>query len=208
MADKFKMLNDLSSACQSCGMCELGWAKAKQGGSEHDPHVFGELDRMGNLPKIMIIGQNPGWNEVCEGRPFVGAAGKTFEKALDTYGGKYCITRNSFYITNAVKCFTKDNAMPTAEHISRCEPFLRMEIQTIKPKFIVTLGAVSFGLMCPDAAYQGALGKFTLSEKFGVKVFAVYHPSPRNLSDRSRLEKFNHDMKLLCELIGRLESPF
>lgn len=206
--DKRRMLEIMQDACRVCGMCELGWTKHKRDSTELCAQVPGYFDGMSTTPRIMIVGQNPGWTEVREGRPFVGPAGKEFDKALDEYGGRYSIDRNKFYITNVVKCYTTDNRQPLQRHIDLCEPFLRMEITIIKPKFIVALGAVAFAALCPGINFSDSLGKIITSQKYGVKVFPTYHPSPLNLEDKLRRDQFNHDMRILCELLFRLESPF
>lgn len=208
MPDKLPMLDAIGEACKLCGMCELGWSKAKRLGHEFDPHVPGWRDGMSPLPKIVVVGQNPGWNEVRAGVPFVGAAGDEFNRAIDRHGGKYGITRNHFYITNIVKCFTPDNHPPTARQIARCKPFLKMEINTIRPKVILALGSVAFAGLCPDGRFSDNVGKLSRSEEFEVKVFTTYHPSPLNLQDKFRKLQFDRDMKVICELLFRMDCPF
>lgn len=208
MPDKMSMLRHIGDACKTCGMCELGWAKAKRNGHVLDPHVPGWHDAMSPLPKIMVVGQNPGWNEVVQGEPFVGAAGQVFAKALQQYGGKYRIDRGSFYITNIVKCHTNDNKPPSDSHIERCETFLRMEINTIRPILVVALGSISFSALCPNLEFTESLGKIIRSDKFGVNIYPTYHPSPLNLEDEARRVRFNGDIDVLCKLLFRLDSPF
>lgn len=196
---KLRMLRQLSIACTACSMCELGQKEALKGNIARDPHVFSNL----NPTRFMVVGQNPGWNELEKRSPFVGAAGKNFDTALQTYG----LTRNAFYITNAVKCFTKDNAKPDNDHQAKCKPFLDMEINLIKPKLIVTLGASAFGLMCPDMNYGESLCKIVKSTKFNnLPVLPIYHPSPLNLADPGRRTEFYRQIKILCGLVTKLQE--
>jgi len=51
--------------------------------------------------KIMVVGQNPGVQEVIEGIPFVGPSGKFFDVAMEKVLG---IRRCDMYVTNTVKC--------------------------------------------------------------------------------------------------------
>lgn len=208
MPDKQQFLDTVGDLCRNCGMCELGWEKAKRDNKELDPHVPGWYDHMSPLPRVMIIGQNPGWNEVKQGQPFGGAAGREFDATIMKHGERYGITRNKFYITNAVKCYIADDGIPMARQLHRCRPLLTMEINTIHPKFVVALGSVAFNVLCPGSKFSDCVGKIVTSDEFDIKVFTTYHPSPLNLSDRSRRVQFDRDIKVLCGLLFRIDSPF
>ena len=82
-----------------------------------------------------------------------------------------------------------------------------MELVLLNPLLVITLGASAFEVLCPGAGYQQSLGKITKSEEFGVKVYAVYHPSPLNLADRGRRLEFEHQIAVLAGLIKRLSNP-
>jgi DNA polymerase len=188
----------LSTANSACTMCELGRKEACKNDELRDPHVFSNR----NPKRFMVVGQNPGWNEVCQGTPFIGAAGGEFDTALAKFGG----SRDDFYITNIVKCFTKDNAKPSRESQEACSPWLQMEINIINPILVVTLGAVSFNYMCPSAKYSDSLRQITKSERYGVKVFAMYHPSPLNLNSGGKRGDFEAQVKVLCALIRKMNK--
>lgn len=202
--ERYKMLRHLSEACNICRMCNLGWSKASRSGYEYDPHVFSNYDPMVGPSKFMIVGQNPGWNEVKKGEPFVGQAGSNFDKELD----KLLWSRKDFYITNTVKCYTQNNKPPESKHIKRCEPFLRMEIAIIKPVLIIAFGAVAFNILCDDEKFSDNIGKITRSDKFGVKVFTTYHPSPLNLADLDRRKRFRKDIAMLGKIMNYYLTPF
>ena len=193
---QMRMLRQMDSLCLTCSMCDLGLVPATKNGISRDPHVFSNL----NPSPFMIVGQNPGWDETEQKQPFVGAAGKKFDKEITKHG----LSRNDFYIGNSVRCFTAGNARPTAKHKERCEPFLQIELNILRPKLVITLGAVAFSQFCPQAIYAECLKKITKSEGYGVPVFAIYHPSPLNLSDSSREEAFDDQIKVLCQLIKAL----
>ncbi len=201
---RWKMIPHLVEACNSCRMCSLGWTRAHKDGSNKDPHVFSNYDVTRRPAKFMIVGQNPGWNEVVKGEPFVGQSGANFEKALE----QTIHQRSDFYITNAVKCFTKDNKKPDAKSLEKCEPFLKMEIAIVKPVLVVAFGSVAFSILCPGKDYNDSIAKIVESEKFGVKVFAVYHPSPLNLTQKIRKDKFFKDMKTLGKIMDYYLTPF
>jgi len=193
------MLYALRDACKDCTMCRLGMKipmfKDKQ---VEDHRVFSTM-----LPqKFMIVGQNPGYNECLQDEPFVGGAGITFNNEVRKNG----IDREDFYITNVVRCYTEKNQKPQKDEVETCSHYLHMEIAAMRPLLVVTLGAVSFNYLCPGAKYSDALGDITYSEKFGVKVFAVYHPSPLNLANPENKEKFQKQVAVLCRLMKFIKS--
>jgi DNA polymerase len=196
--ERMTMLRSLRDTCKDCIMCELGRSFKFVNGQRIDPHVFSTM----SPSRFMVVGQNPGFNECVQDIPFVGDAGKNFDSEVAKHG----LTRKDFYITNIVKCHTDNNASPPAEAVKRCQSFLQMEINIMAPKFIVTLGAVSFGHFCPHAVYQKALGKMTHSDTIDKKVFAIYHPSPRNLSIESRRKAFERQVEMLCKVVKFFSS--
>jgi len=191
------MLGKVHDLCLNCTMCHLGWKPCEEFDTVFDPHVFSNM----SPSRWMVVGQNPGYNECIQHIPFVGEAGKSFDKALSRFG----ISRKNIYVTNTVKCHTIGNEKPTFEQVSRCEPILRLEIAILRPLLVITLGQVAFEILCGGnkikPVYSENLGKMIFSEKFGVKVYPVYHPSPRNLSDETRKKKFNEQMVRLCKVI-------
>lgn len=177
----------------TCSMCNLGRNPCEEKNTVFDAHVFSTM----NASKWMVVGQNPGFNECVAHEPFVGDAGKFFNKTIAKGGLK----RNDFYISNCVKCHTVENAQPTSDHMTRCEPILRLEIMILKPVLVVALGSVAFKVLCPGVEFSDNLGKIVKSEKFNVNVFPVYHPSPRNINLPERKDKLIADLGILCKLI-------
>ena len=131
--------------------------------------VFGE----GN-PKaeLMFVGEAPGADEDATGRPFVGAAGRLLDKIIEAMGLK----REDVYITNVVKCRPPNNRKPTTEEVESCEPFLFREIDVVKPKVIVTLGATPlFSLLRVKEGITKIRGNFY--EYNGIPVMPTFHPA-------------------------------
>ncbi len=195
---KVRMLRQLRNTCMACTMCELGFrGVTKDEKIFRDPHVFSNM----NPKRVVVVGQNPGFNEVIEGEPFVGDAGRNFDNELAVGG----LSRDDFYICNVVRCYTKNNSAPTSESISAGGSFLKMEIDLIKPRLIVALGAASFGFLCPGSDFGSSLGDIVES-RFGIGVFATYHPSPLNLQDLDRFAAFRSHMSILCEVVKSISS--
>ena len=119
-------LADLQQAIQGCLACPLGPGRMHL--------VFGEGDPQADL---MFIGEGPGRDEDHQGRPFVGKAGELLEKMIGAIGLK----RGDVYIANVVKCRPPDNRTPTPQECGSCLGYLRRQIELVRPKVIVTLGA-------------------------------------------------------------------
>jgi uracil-DNA glycosylase len=139
---KERTLPDLRKAVQKCRGCDL-YRYATQA-------VFGELETGASATKlkvsIMMIGEQPGDSEDKEGRPFVGPAGRLLDECLEEAG----IDRRNVYVTNTVKHFKWEprgklriHKRPNMKEIHACRPWLEAELETVKPKLIVCLGAVA-----------------------------------------------------------------
>ena len=94
---------------------------------------------------VMFIGEAPGKSEDEQGLPFVGAAGKFLNELLAGVGLK----RSDVYITNIVKYRPPDNRDPYPDEKAAFLPYLRRQIETIKPKLVATLGRHSMEALLP-----------------------------------------------------------
>jgi uracil-DNA glycosylase family protein len=191
-----RVLPVLAQAIQKCQGCDL-YRNATQA-------VFGEIDSHNRTAKpkaaIMMIGEQPGDQEDKQGRPFVGPAGKLLDKALEETG----IERSEVYVTNAVKHFKWEprgklriHKKPTMKEINACRPWLDAELETVKPKLIVALGATAAqGLLGPSFRITQAHGK--VQEAAGLPpIIATLHPSAIL---RARTEEDRHSqMRTLVE---------
>lgn len=135
------------------------------------PYAEGPADA-----EIMLVGQNPGSQEVRTGRPFVGRSGKFLDKVL----GKYGLNRKELYITPVVKEPTPQNRKPTAREISRWMPVLIHEIQRIKPRIILLMGRVAW----ETPRYKD------------IEYIETYHPAAAMRFPKIR-ERFEKDMEEL-----------
>jgi uracil-DNA glycosylase family protein len=159
----------LCKAAEGCHGCDL-YKKATQ-------TVFGE----GSLQaKLVLVGEQPGDAEDLKGHPFVGPAGKILEKGLEETG----IPLETVYITNAVKHFKfqmvgkrRLHKKPSAREVAACKPWLDAEINLIKPKAVVCLGATAArALLGSRFALLKNLGQWQASAA-NLKIIATYHPS-------------------------------
>src|SRR2546427_7589432 len=128
-------VEQLRVAGASCQACDL-WENATQ-------TVFGEGSEHA---RMMLVGEQPGDQEDLQGKPFVGPAGRLLERALEEAG----IDRRRVYVTNAVKHFRftrrgkrRLHEKPNAGQIRACRPWLDAEIEAVRPRIIVLLGATA-----------------------------------------------------------------
>lgn len=129
-------LTQLDQDIRSCNNCTL---RACTG--VHGPTLpAGYMDA-----QIMIVGRNPGAEELTAGIPFVGRAGKRLDELIGSLG----LTRRDIWITNTCKCYSEGNRAPTVAEIKACAPFLRRELDILMPKFIMVFGNEAMSLFLP-----------------------------------------------------------
>lgn len=188
----------LKSASSECRGCDL-YKNATQ-------TVFGEGDVSSG---VIFVGEQPGDEEDLKGRPFVGPAGRLFNKAL----AEARIDRERIYLTNTVKHFKwkpqgkrRLHQKPNAAEITACDPWLRSELMLVQPKILVCLGAT---------AAQSLLGKqFRVTQMRGQwldsplaeKTIATIHPSailrtPDDIREQAYAD-FVSDLVVISEAIN------
>ena len=122
--------------------------------------------------QLMFIGEGPGRDEDIQGEPFVGRAGQLLTKIIEAMGMK----RSDVYIGNVIKCRPPENRTPLPDEIATCIPFLHQQIDSIRPKAIVCLGAVAYkSLLQTEAPISRMRGQW--QEYKGIKVMPTYHPA-------------------------------
>jgi DNA polymerase len=150
---------------------------------ESTPLVLGSGDVDSS---IILIGEAPGKNEILQGKPFVGQAGKN----LDEFISVLEIKKTDLYITNVVKMRPfkvneqtgrESNRTPTKKEVSVFSPFLMRELEIIKPMLVVTLGNIALKCITEDEkASIGSLHGSPSEVKFGgveFSLFPLYHPA-------------------------------
>jgi uracil-DNA glycosylase family 4 len=145
--------------------------------------------------KLMFIGEAPGKNEDDKGKPFVGAAGRILNEALEKAG----IQRSLVFITNVVKCRPPDNRVPEDDERIACRPYLDRQISLIAPQIICILGATAYSSILGGKSITANRGKIV--KKNGQKYFVTIHPAAaiynRNLRSvlQNDLSKLFQEMK-------------
>ena len=122
--------------------------------------------------ELMLIGEGPGATEDETGRPFVGAAGDLLTQILGSIG----IPRESVFIANVVKCRPPQNRKPLPDESTACLPYLRRQVQLVRPKVILALGATAaeslLGVRKSLGAVRGAVHSYG-----GIPLVVTYHPA-------------------------------
>ena len=189
-------LSSVREAARGCEACDL-YLRGTQ-------TVFGEGGRRAEL---MLVGEQPGDQEDLTGHPFVGPAGKLLDRALAEVG----VDRASVYVTNVVKHFKWESRgkrrihkKPNAAEISACRPWLDTEIELVKPRAIVCLGATAaqalLGRTFRLTAHRGEFVPSTLAPF----VLATVHPSavlraPDDETRRRETERFIDDLRVVVK---------
>ena len=195
-----KTLPALRAAAADCQACDL----YKRGTQT----VFGAGTRNA---EVLFVGEQPGNDEDLEGEPFVGPAGKLLDKALEEAG----IDRQKAYVTNVVKHFKWEprskrriHKKPNAKEIAACRPWLEAEIEIVKPKVIVCLGATAAqALLGSQFRVSKDGGKFIESD-LAPYIIATVHPSAilRAPDDETRHEqkrRFIDDLKKVADVLSK-----
>jgi uracil-DNA glycosylase family 4 len=124
----------------------------------------------------MFIAEAPGEQEDVQGRPLVGKSGRTFDRLLSKYAE---LDRASVYVTNVVKHRPPRNRTPRVAEVRTCMQWLRAELSLVRPRTLVTMGAVALHVFLPGVRISAVHGRAQLIEYEGVAYTLVpwYHPA-------------------------------
>lgn len=163
---------------------------------------------------ILFLGEAPGKTEVEQGKPFVGMAGKTFEKYLNIIG----LSRDKIRITNT--CFFRpitikegkngkpsiSNRTPKQSEINLFKDVLDSEISLVNPKIIVTMGNIPLKRLTEFKTIGECHGKLYYNESLKKHVFPIYHPSALTYNrSKEFLNAYEQDWQKLKEAIEAIK---
>lgn len=165
--------------------------------------------------ELMFVGEGPGADEDAQGEPFVGRAGQLLNNMISAMGLK----REDVYIANVVKCRPPGNRTPEKDECDICSPFLLRQIQVIKPKVIVALGAVAAkNLLAINVSMANLRGRwydfrpgvpgkpgFGLQGEGGSRLAVTYHPAYLLRDPRQKKEAWK-DLQMVMKYLG-LSAP-
>ena len=203
----------------NCTKCELH-EQAKYPGIPTHQHS----GILGNPPALLVIGQNPGFNEDQNNECFVGRSGKVLKSSY--LGGLELDHRCNIYLTNGVRCYTTNNQTPKPRHYIECNQWLIQDLQHLNQKYdrvlVLTLGAPA-----TTSFYKNILGKkgVSLTKSFNsngttykpedhhidnldeITIFSTYHPAAV-IRNHNFINSVHAHMQLVSDCLdGTMATP-
>ena len=166
-------LEELRQAVNECRACSLCDSRTNT--------VFGVGDPQ---PDWLLVGEAPGEQEDLQGEPFVGQAGKLLDNMLRAIG---LDRQRKVYIANVLKCRPPGNRNPDPAEVAQCEPFLRRQVELLKPRIILAMGRFAVQSLLGSAEPIGRL-RGRVHHYQGVPLVVTYHPAYllRNLPEKAK----------------------
>ena len=172
-----------------CTRCALHAGRNKLVFADGDPNA-----------RLMFVGEGPGADEDAQGLPFVGRAGQLLNNMIAAMGLK----RDQVYIANVVKCRPPGNRTPEPDEANTCSQFLFRQIDVVRPKVLVALGATAatylLGTRQPLAGLRGRVHSVR-----GTKLIVTYHPAYLLRDPRQKKEAWA-DLQIAMKELG-LKPP-
>jgi uracil-DNA glycosylase len=183
--DKVTALKAIREDIGDCTRCGLHKGRNKL--------VFG----VGNInADIMFVGEGPGADEDAQGEPFVGRAGQLLNNMISAMG----IKREDVYIANVVKCRPPGNRAPERDEADTCSPFLMRQIDVVKPRVIIALGATAAkNLLAMNDSMANLRGRWY--DFRGTKLIVTFHPAYLLRDPRQKKETWK-DLQMVMKFLG------
>lgn len=154
-------LESVAAMIAGCRLCPLCEGRTKTVPGEGNPAA-----------RLMLVGEGPGESEDLSGRPFVGRAGELLDKILASMDAP----RDTVFIANVVKCRPPRNRAPLPEEREACRPFLRRQIELVRPNVILALGSTAaealLGVKKPLIELRNRVHQWD-----GIPLIVTYHPA-------------------------------
>ena len=188
-AEGLKIIADLVNRCSKCG---LSVTRTNAVPGEGSPKA-----------RIVFVGEAPGADEDARGKPFIGRAGKLLGDIIKAMG----LQRSDVFICNILKCRPPDNRDPRPDEVIKCEPYLKKQLELIRPEVIIALGAHAARTLLetnkPIGQLRGRFHDYYFSEDAEpIKLMPTYHPAYllRNYSPDNRKRVWEDMKKVLADL--------
>jgi len=159
------------------------------------------VDRGDPTARILVVSERPGTHEDAQGLAFVGRSGALLDKILAAI--ELDANRDTL-ITNIVKCKGEEDRAPTTDEATACLPFLDKQIELVRPRVVLLLGAVALKWMDPERCeftMEEEAGRFfTLRRYPGVQFMVLYHPAFLLRDPRKKRDTWEHVQRLKAYL--------
>lgn len=180
----------------NCQRCPRGNARS---------HIV--IDRGNPAARVLIVSERPGDNEDIQGKAFVGRSGELLDRIMASIG---LDTNRDTLIVNVVKCKAEVDRAPTSAEAEACLPYLRRQIELMRPQVILLLGAVALKYLAPSRAgdeefsMEREAGQFfTVAEYPGVQFMVLYHPAFLLRDPTKKAVMWEHVKRLRAWLAAR-----
>ncbi len=188
-------LQQVRETVASCTACVL-----------HETRKLTVFDSGSHAAELMIVGEGPGADEDRKGEPFVGDAGRMLNEMLASIG----FTRAEVYVANVVKCRPPENRKPKPDEVRACLGFLEQQIEQVRPKVILALGATAVstllrtktGITQLRGKWQEYKGTSASAGYLRIDVMPTFHPAYLLRVPDGKREVWQ-DMKAVAEKLGR-----
>jgi len=185
-----RSLSEIAVEIAACRKCGLHKTRRKTVPGQGHPE-----------PEILFIGEAPGADEDEQGLAFVGAAGQLLTKMIAAMG----FQREEVFIANILKCRPPENRPPTPVEMETCIPYLKEQIQRLKPQVIVALGATAVrGLLKVETGITRLRGSWHVFE--GIPVMPTFHPAYLLRNPPAKKEAWA-DLQAVLRRIGKTPPP-
>lgn len=154
-------LDALAEMVRSCTRCDLYRTAINPVPGEGDPNA-----------DFVCVGEAPGQSEDEQGRPFVGAAGSLLDKILAAIQ----LERDQVFVCNVLKHRPPGNRDPLPDEVRACEPYLRRQLELVKPRVILALGRFAAQSLLQTTTPIGKL-RGHIHRYHGVPLIVTYHPA-------------------------------
>jgi DNA polymerase len=184
-------LRALRSEVLPCTRCKLHMGRRMTVFGEGNPHA-----------RVMFIGEAPGAKEDQSGRPFVGPAGQLLDRIIE---GAMGLRRQDVFIANINKCRPPNNRAPEADEVAACLPFLKQQVEIVRPEVLVCLGRTAAQNLLGSTESTTAMRR-RQHEYADTPVIVTWHPAYL-LREPSRKRETWEDIKKVNKLLGLPEVP-
>jgi uracil-DNA glycosylase family 4 len=183
-------LHALNAAMICCTRCELALGRTQV------------VRGAGPAPAdVMFLGEAPGRTEDQAGAPFVGAAGRLFERLLAASG----LRRDEVYVTNVVACRPPKNRNPRQSEVRAHAPWLEEQLRLVRPRVIATLGRIALTYFLPGAKVTELCGLFqsVAWQDRRTAILPLFHPAAA-LRSPHLMPRLEAGFSALGELVRQL----
>jgi len=169
VAVKGQSITELHAEISRCRSCSL-----------HESRQIDTAGAGGETPRLLIVGD---WFMVPHGSSVTGQElfGTEQDQMLKRMMTAIELENEDIFITNVIKCSLPETSQPTAEHITCCSSYLKIQIESLRPQLICSMGIIATrlfsGVSKPLSQVRGHFFSYTTGSGRSIPVMPTYHPT-------------------------------